>query len=116
MGKEILLKDFLKQPRFSSQNPSEFGVVRMHEYETCEIPLLRSSDSTIRPSAPAMCSVQANLDGSAQEAGPSKTSDSRDASQRRVVEQVYPASAGPAAGTLGLAHLSLSIPPGLASP
>jgi hypothetical protein len=49
MGKEILLKNFVKQPLFPSKNRSEFGVVRMHEFKTCEIPLLRRSDSTIRP-------------------------------------------------------------------
>jgi hypothetical protein len=65
MGKAILLKSFLQHPCFSSKNHSELGVVRMHEFETCEILLLRGSDSStescgLQPKIPALIGNRAD--------------------------------------------------------
>src|SRR3989338_7161285 len=109
LGKEILLNIFGKQPFFPSKNRSESGIIRMYEYKTCEIPLLRCPDSTIRTSTPTMYSLQANVDAPAQEARPPEASHASGASPQGPVERIYAPSAHRAADTVVLGDRSLSI-------
>src|SRR2546425_914126 len=68
MDKEILLKFGMVKAVFSSGSKLGAGVIRMHELQTCEIPLLWCRGSTVWSAAPPVCAVPAYLDEPSEKA------------------------------------------------
>jgi hypothetical protein len=114
MGKEILLT--LRMWKTGSPSGSGAGseVIRMHEIQTCEIPLLWRSGSAFWAAAAAVCAMPTHVDSPSEEAGSPISSDAgiRPAPSPRGRFHAYPALLQ--ASGRGVAGVSISIPPGAA--
>src|SRR2546422_2524991 len=69
MGKEIRLTFCVAKAGFPSGSKLGAEVLRMHELQTCEIPLLWRSGSTVWSAAPPVCAMPPHLDGAPEKAG-----------------------------------------------
>src|ERR1700758_1614752 len=92
MGKEILLIADLQQTGISRGCGVSLGVIPMHEPHAREVSLLRSWDTTIRPTATTMRSMRTDLDRSAEETRASASSKTRSRGHERRSPACTPVS------------------------
>jgi hypothetical protein len=62
-GKELLLMPSGQNTGISRVYCADSELIRMHEQQACEIPLLPSRDSTIRATAATVPGVRSHVDG-----------------------------------------------------
>src|SRR5207244_4342236 len=100
---------------FSSGSELGAGVIRMHELQTCEIPLLWRSGSTVWSAAPPVRAVPSHLDCAPEKAGAAGASDDRDLAASRTGGGLHPSTTVLQATGSGAAGVSVSISPGTAA-
>src|SRR5207249_12289563 len=84
MGKEIRLTFCVAKAGFPSGSKLGAEVLRMHELQTCEIPLLWRSGSTVWSAAPPVCAMPPHLEGAPEKAGAASASDDSDLAASRT--------------------------------
>src|SRR6266853_1825720 len=115
MGKEIQLMFCVAKAGLPSGSKLGTEVLRMHELQTCEIPLLWRSGSTVWSAAPPVCAMPPHLDGAAEKAGAASASDDSDLAAPRTGGRLHPFTTVLQAAGSGAAGVSVSISPGNAA-
>src|SRR6266849_2589322 len=115
MGKEILLKFGMMKAVFSSGRKLRAGVIRMHELQTCEIPLLWCCGSTVWSAAPPVRAVPSHPDCAPEKTGAAGASDDGDLSASRTGGGLHSCTSVLQAIGSGAAGVSVSISPGIAA-
>ena len=91
---------------FPSRNLNSAGIIRMHEYKTCEIPLLSGSNSSVRSSKKTMHSLQKNLVNSSKETRASDDSGLSQSLESDFFERLHTSTSGSSSSACGLVKLS----------
>jgi len=111
MGKEILLMFWVAKTGFPSGSKLGTEVLRMHELQTCEIPLLRRFGSTVWSAAPPVCAMPPHLDGAPEKAGAASASDNSGLAASRTGGRLQSFTTLLQATGSGAAGVSVSISP-----
>ena len=91
---------------FSSRNLNDYGIIRMHEYKTCEIPLLSVSNPSVRSSKKTMHSLQKDLVNSSQETWASDDSDFSQSLEPNFSARLHASTSGSSSSACGLVKFS----------
>ncbi len=86
---------------FPSRNFSRYRIIRMHEYKTCEIPLLSGFNSSVRSSEKTMYFVQKDLVDSPKETGTSVDSDFSPSFESNFFERLHASTVGSSSAECG---------------
>ena len=114
MDKEILLTPCVRKVGFPAVSTTDFELIRMHELQACEIPLLWRSGSTVWSTAATVRAMPAHMDNPPEE---TRSPDASDAGIRSAPSIRGGLRARPAllqAPRCGVAGVSVSLPPGVA--
>ena len=100
---------------FSSRNQTCCGIIRMHDYKTCEISLLLCSSLSVWSQKTSMFSLQKNLVHPSKEARTAKDSDTIQCFGSDFPGKIHSRSFSQTPARCGSCELPLSIPPNIAS-
>src|SRR3970282_1335884 len=114
VGKEILLILSVQKAVLPSDSKAVFGVIRMYELQTCEIPLLWRSGSAVWSAASAMRAMPAHMDDPPEEARSPGSSDPGIRPPPSARRGLHARPALLQAPGRGVAGVSVSLPPGAA--
>ena len=94
---------------FPSRNLNSAGIIRMHEYKTCEIPLLSGSNSSVRSSKKTMHSLQKDLVNSSKETRASEDSDLSQSLESDFSKRLHASTFGSSSAACGLVKFPSSV-------
>ncbi len=98
--------------------PSEitlgFGIIRMYEHKTCEVPLLPCRYSSIWAPASSMLQLQTDLDNSTEEARSASNSNAAQYFQPSISGKIHPSTFDSTTSWHAFAEPSVPIPPSVA--
>lgn len=96
---------------FPSRNLNDYGIIRMHEYKTCEISLLSGPNSSVRSSKKTMHSLQKDLVHSSKETRASDYSDLSQSLGSNFFARLHASTASPSSTACGLVKFSPPVSP-----